>query len=81
MCTLSLLDHQAEAPLERLGPAAQDGWAHRAVVHQATGMIAVQLDSSLDDAIARLRSEAFAGRRSLYDLARDVVARRVRFER
>jgi len=52
----------------------------RIVVHQATGMIAAQLDDTIANALARLRAAAFAGGRSMYDLAQDVVERRVRFD-
>lgn len=48
-------------------------------VHQATGMIAAQLDVSMAVAFARLRARAFADRRALADVATDVVARRMRF--
>jgi hypothetical protein len=51
----------------------------RIVVHQATGMIAAQLDETLPDALARLRATAFESGRSIYDVAQDVVERRVRF--
>jgi hypothetical protein len=51
----------------------------RLVVHQATGMIAAQLDETVANALARLRAAAFTSGRSMYDLARDVVERRVRF--
>ncbi len=49
-------------------------------VHQATGMVAVQIEDTMDAALARLRAHAFAGRRSLYDVAADVLARRLVFE-
>ena len=49
------------------------------VVHQATGMIAVQLGETMPNALARLRAAAFTSGRSMYDLAQDVVERRVRF--
>ena len=52
----------------------------RIVVHQATGMIAVQLDATPADALARLRAAAFQSGRSIYDIAQDVVERRVRFD-
>ncbi len=52
----------------------------RIVIHQATGMIAAQLDDTIVNALARLRAEAFASGRSTYDIARDVVERRVRFD-
>jgi hypothetical protein len=51
----------------------------RAVVHQATGMVLMQLDSTAEVALARMRAEAFVEGRLLIDVARDVVARRVRF--
>ncbi|WP_431903136.1 GAF and ANTAR domain-containing protein [Amycolatopsis thermoflava] len=60
---------EAELPLQSLQ------------VHQATGMIAGQLDVSMDDAFARLRARAFADRRPLTELSADVVARVVRFDR
>jgi hypothetical protein len=43
-------------------------------------MIAAQLDDSIVNALARLRGEAFASGRSMYDIAQDVVERRVRFD-
>jgi hypothetical protein len=52
----------------------------RIVVHQATGMIAAQLDATPADALARLRATAFQSGRSIYDIAQDVVERRVRFD-
>ncbi len=52
----------------------------RIVVHQATGMISVQLDATPADALARLRATAFQSGRSIYDIAQDVVERRVRFD-
>ncbi len=52
----------------------------RIVIHQATGMIAAQLDETMSNALARLRGAAFASGRSMYDIARDVVERRVRFD-
>ncbi|MGW3283684.1 GAF and ANTAR domain-containing protein [Streptomyces sp. NPDC001002] len=50
-------------------------------VHQATGMIMAQLGVSDDDALARLRGHAFAHDRTVLDVAREVVGRRMRFER
>ena len=60
------------------------GWldhavAHRAEVHQATGMVSVQLDISAPEALARMRAHAFVHDRLLNDVARDVVARRLAF--
>lgn len=56
------------------------GTAERwAEVHQATGMVAVQSRTNLSVAFVRLRARAFADGRSLLEVARDVVARRLRF--
>jgi hypothetical protein len=52
----------------------------RIVIHQATGMIAAQLDDTIANALARLRAAAFASGRSMYDMAQDVVERRVRID-
>jgi hypothetical protein len=50
-----------------------------ATVHQAAGMVMVQLDVSIDDAMARLRADAFAEGTSLIQLSADVVRGRRRF--
>jgi hypothetical protein len=63
-----------------LGQEPQAEWAHEAVVHHASGMTAVQLGISVDQAMLRLRAHAFVEGRSLADVAGDVVARRLRIE-
>jgi len=59
------------------------GWAqsatYRAGVHQATGMISVQLNVSLAEALVRLRAHAYAQERPIAEVAADVVTRRLRF--
>ena len=52
----------------------------RIVIYQATGMIAAQLDETVSNALARLRAAAFGSGRPIYDIAQDVVERRVRFD-
>ncbi|MEP7090446.1 MAG: ANTAR domain-containing protein [Nocardioidaceae bacterium] len=73
---------------EEMGSALLELWAAQeipalgrpaAVVHQAAGMVMVQLDVSIEDAMARLRASAYAEGVSLVDLADDVVRRRRRF--
>ena len=49
-------------------------------VHQATGMISVQLSVSIADALARLRAHTYAADRSISSVAHDIVARRLRFD-
>jgi hypothetical protein len=51
----------------------------RAEIHQATGMVLVQLGVSATDALARMRAYAFAEQRLLSDVAHGVVSRRLRF--
>ena len=55
------------------------GTTYHPQVHQATGMVQVQLGVSTNEAFVRLRARAFATNRSLVDLAADVVERRIRF--
>lgn len=52
----------------------------RAMVHQATGMISVQLDVSLEEALVRLRAYAFAHGTALGEVAAEVVSRQLRFD-
>lgn len=54
------------------------GTLHRAVVHQASGMLSVDLGVDLATALERLRAHAFARDRPIVAVARDVVARRLR---
>jgi hypothetical protein len=48
-------------------------------VHQATGMVQVQLDMSAEDALLTLRARAFSSGRPLTEISSDVVSRRLRF--
>lgn len=74
----------ATAALLGPGPGGP-GWlavppdGYRARVHQATGMISVQLGVTAAEALIRMRAHAFSQHRSLTDVAADVVARRLRF--
>jgi AmiR/NasT family two-component response regulator len=52
----------------------------RIVIHQATGMIAAQVNNTVSNALARLRAAAFASGRPMDDIAQDVVERRMRFD-
>jgi GAF domain/ANTAR domain len=56
------------------------GGTDRLVIHQATGMIAAQLNDTTSNALARLRAAAYASGRPMYDIAQDVVERRMRFD-
>lgn len=52
----------------------------RAEVHQATGMIAIQLSVGLAEALLRLRARAYASGRTVSAIAADVVRRRLSFD-
>jgi hypothetical protein len=82
--TLLLVGRDAPASDDELAAVAGEGLlsereGYRAEIDQATGMISVQADVAIADAFARLRAHAYAEDRSLTDVARDVVARRLRF--
>ena len=75
-----LLDEQAGVDSQD-GYQAVDGLSeYRPEIHQATGMISVQLGVGIDEALSRLRARAFAAGLPLSALAADVVARRLRFD-
>lgn len=50
------------------------------VVHQAAGMVSIQLGISVGDALVRLRAYAFRTGLSLVEIGREVVTRRLRFD-
>jgi hypothetical protein len=71
---------QAEAPLGVLADELGSGDDFRLAVHQAAGMVSVQLGIPLDDALARLRAFAFAAEESVSEVARRIVARELRLD-
>jgi len=76
----AILGLQAHAPPGRLAAELEAGSDFQYVIHQATGMIAAQLDVSVGQALIRLKAHAFGNDRPLKDVARDVVARKLRFD-
>jgi hypothetical protein len=71
---------QANAPPGELASELEAGANFEFVVHQASGMAAVQLDVSVGQALVRLRAYAFGNDRPLAEVAHDVVARKLRFD-
>jgi hypothetical protein len=69
---------QAAAPRGDLATPLEVIGSDRAELHQATGMVAAQLGVGVGEALVRLRARAYADGRSLVEVARDVVARRLR---
>jgi hypothetical protein len=67
---LLVQDPLALAPLSG---ATGEGWSSRAVVQQATGVVAAQLQISIGDALTVLRSYAFTTGLQLRDVAHNVL--------
>jgi hypothetical protein len=82
--TLLLLDGSPDqavgAPAAGAGLAGQpaDLVLRRAEIDQATGMLTEQLGTGIADAFVRLRAYAYVNDLRLTDVARDIVARRLR---
>lgn len=73
-----LLDDRAAGSVEALVWLITDQSRFRPEVHQATGMLTVQLGLGVLDAYARLCAAAYADNRTMAQLSRDIVDRRVR---
>ena len=78
--TATLLLLYAQDQAAEAGPGGQpaDLALHRAEIDQATGMLTEQLGVGVAEAFIWLRAYAYAHDRALSDLARDIVARRLR---
>ncbi|WP_410599775.1 ANTAR domain-containing protein [Amycolatopsis sp. lyj-90] len=78
---LALADSLTPALLTDPDDTTEEVWSqqlHRAEVHQAAGFVSVYLDVSLIEALSRLRAYALSQERPIVEVARDVVARRLR---
>jgi GAF domain-containing protein len=71
---------QADAPIGTVSAELEANADFQYVVHQASGMVAAQLDVSVGQALIRLRAHAFGNDRALTEVAHDVVGRRLRFD-
>ncbi|MEV6654962.1 ANTAR domain-containing protein [Streptomyces sp. NPDC051219] len=69
-----------EPRIDGPSPADSPHTLQHAVIHQATGMVSVQLSLPLPQALLRLRVHAYSSGRSLTDISQDVVDRRLRLE-
>jgi AmiR/NasT family two-component response regulator len=74
----AVLAMQAHASPGGLSTELEDGANFRFVVHQASGMVAVQLGVSVGEALARIRAYAFGNDILLTDVAEAIVARELR---
>jgi GAF domain-containing protein len=76
----AVLALQADAPPGKLAVALEMDADFQYVVHQASGMVAAQLDVSVGQALIRLKAYAFGNGRPLAEVAADVVARKLRLD-
>jgi hypothetical protein len=74
----AVLAMQAHASPGALSTELEEGANFRFVVHQASGMVAVQLGVSVGEALARIRAYAFGNDVLLTDVAEAIVARKLR---
>jgi hypothetical protein len=79
VAALLVLGTQAGANTAPRSDAFEDATQLRAVVHQAAGMVSVQLDVEVADAHVALRAKAWATGTTVDEVARAVVSRRLRF--
>jgi len=78
--TRGLLAAHATVPAGSSAVGLGDDGTFDARVHQASGMVSVQLEVGVGEALVRLRARAFADSTPLTAVAADVVARRLRFD-
>jgi hypothetical protein len=76
--TETVLSLQDDAPPGTLAPVLDDAVQYRAQIHQASGMIAIQLGVPADEALLRIRAHAFANDQTVAETAALIVARRLR---
>ena len=76
----TILMLQADAPPGEIARELEAAADFQYVVHQASGMVAVQLEVSVAQALIRLRAYAFGNGRSLVEVAEAVVSRLLRFD-
>ncbi len=74
-----IIDTEASTSPETMERLLEWGADFHFVVHNAAGMVSVQLGVSITEALIRLRGAAFAENRLVRDVAADVVNRRRRF--
>jgi hypothetical protein len=80
VATSMLLNAQDEAPPGAAADGLDEALSYHYQLHQAQGMVMVQVGVSLTAALAVLRAYAYAHDRQLDDVARDVVARTLRLD-
>lgn len=80
VATTMLLDAQEQAQPGAAARGLDEALAYRIELHQAQGMVMVQLGVTLAAALALLRAYAYSHERPLDEVARDVVGRTLRLD-
>lgn len=75
-----LLDVHAGLDVGAHPDPLDDMMSYRTELYQAQGMVMVDLGTSVDEAMVRLRAYAFTNDRRISDVARDIVAGRLRLD-
>jgi hypothetical protein len=75
-----VLEAQAGAPPDKVAQELEVGADFHFAVHNAAGIVSVQAGISVAEALIRLRAYSFSTDRLLADVARDVIARKLRLE-
>ena len=75
-----VLEAQAGAPPDTVAAELEVGADFHFAVHNAAGIVSVQEGISVTEALVRLRAFAFGSDRLLAEVARDVIARRLRMQ-
>ena len=73
-----VLDAQAGAPSDAMAQELEAGADFHFAVHNAAGIVSVQEEISVTEALIRLRAFAFGHDRLLGDVARDIIAHTLR---
>jgi len=73
-----VLEAQAGAPPGAVAKEVESGADFHFAVHNAAGVVSVQEDVSVTEALIRLRAFAFSNNRPLTDVARDIIAHTIR---
>ncbi len=76
----TLLLMQAEAPAGALAAELRGGADLHYVVHQASGMVSVQMGVPIARALILMRAYAFGHERRLTEVAEEVILRQLRFD-
>lgn len=81
----TLLGLRAGSTAVEGAPGGADRWLdgsplRHTEVYQATGMVMAQIGTDPENALSRMRAYAFVHDRAIDEVARDVVARRLRFD-